>query len=51
MKMTKKDKLLEWIKRQREAPKKDKNYGQLDTWDDGYDECLDAIEEFVKNEI
>ena len=38
--------IKEWIKKARETPNNDPTYGKVDDWDRGYDECLDAIEEF-----
>lgn len=44
-------KIRKWIKKTREAPKKDYDKDdkdmKYDLWDKGYDACLDALEEFI----
>lgn len=44
MKLTKRN-LEEWIKKSRYADIGDPDYGEKGMWDEGYDACLDVIEE------
>lgn len=41
-------KILMWIQKQKDAPEEEE-YGKVNEWDAGYDACLEAIEDTLKD--
>ncbi len=40
-------KIEAFIKNARETPNTDPSYGEVDEWDKGYEDCLDALQEEI----